>query len=158
MKCRRGLTLLEVLASAVLLAVLAAACVPILAAAMRDLEDVQPPFEYGELVEFVESLVAQGADGALGHSWSAIADPTEHGGSGHATQQPPDQVSFAGADVTEIPWPAERADRPPVRVRRLRPEPDARHGWLVFSAGSWTACRWVEIRGEVGAGEEGMSP
>ncbi len=150
MRGRRGLTLLEVLASAVLLAVLAAACVPLLAAAMRDLEDERPPFEYGELVEFVDSLVAQGADVGPGHASSASE------GAAHSQEQ----AWFAGTAEaeTEVPWPAEQADRPPVRVRRLRAEPDARHGWLVFSAGAWTVCRWVEIRDEEGAGEEGMSP
>ncbi len=128
MKSRRGLTLLEVLGSAALLAVLAAACVPLLAAAMRDLEDVRPPFEYGELVKFVDSLLAQGSASAL------------------------------EADASEIPWPAIEGDRPSVRVRRMRAEPDARHAWLVFSAGPWTVCRWVEIPGDERSGQEGGSP
>ncbi len=128
MKGRRGLTLLEVLASAVLLAVLAAACVPLLAAAMRDLEEVQPPFEYVELVEFVDSVLAE-------------CSATE-----------------LEADESEIQWPATVGDRPSVRVRRLKAEPDARHAWLVFSAGPWAVCRWVEVPGEELAGQEGGSP
>ncbi len=147
---RRGLTLLEVLASAVLLAVLAAACVPLLAAAMRDLEDVQPPFEYAELVEFVDSLLAQGADGGPGPASSATAGAAEW----------QKQMWFAGTAEaeTEVPWPVEKPDRSPVRVRRLRADQDARHGWLVFSAGAWTVCRWVEVPGEERAGLEGGSP
>ncbi len=128
MKGRRGLTLLEVLASAVLLAVLAAACVPLLAAAMRDLEEAQPPFEYGELVEFVDSVLAEGSLNAI------------------------------EADESEIQWPATGGDRPSVRVRRLMAEPDARHAWLVFSADPWAVCRWVEIPDEERSGQESGSP
>lgn len=113
MKSNRGLTLLEVLAAAVLLAVMAAACLPLLHQATRDHYAVDPPFEVQELAELADDVMA------------------------HRSEE------LQGIAHAELPWP-DAPDRGPVAVERLGAE-GASHAWLVFTAGPWTACRWIEV-------------
>ena len=62
MRPRRGLTLLEVLASAVLLAAMAAACVPLLRQAMRDSQVEEPSVDLRDLADFADVSTAHGPE------------------------------------------------------------------------------------------------
>jgi prepilin-type N-terminal cleavage/methylation domain-containing protein len=122
---RRGLTLLEVLAATVLLAILAGACVPVLQRALSALRPSQRQFELLELARVADSVVAE---------------PSAFG---------VDAVSEASEQ--RMGWP-DHTDRPVITVRLLAADdPDAEHGWLAFSSGGWTVHRWMEL--DVGKGE-----
>ncbi len=115
---RRGLTLLEVLASTVLLTMLAGACVPLLRKAMNDLRRPDEPFALVELTRLAELF---------------LADPSAFG-----VESLPSQ-----SDELHLPWP-ERPGRSPVTVRRLStdaPPPD--HAWLSFSCEGQSIFRWL---------------
>jgi len=116
---RRGLTLLEVLAATVLLAILAGACVPMLRSALPALRPPQRQFELLELARVADSVVAE---------------PSVFG---------VDAVSEAGEQ--RMGWPGH-TDRPVITIRLLAADDsDPEHGWLVFSSGGWTVHRWMEL-------------
>ncbi len=118
----RGLTLVEVLAATVLLAILAATCMPLFQRAMRALQTTKPPFELLEL--------AQSAD-------SVLADPSAFG------VEAPAQLA-----ELQLPWP-EHHDRPLITVRRLSAfDSESDHAWLTFSCGGQTVYRWVPLERE----------
>ena len=122
MRRRHGLTLVEVLASTVLLAILAATCLPLFQGAMRAFHSPEPPFDLLELSQLADSF---------------IADPTAFGAE-----------SLPEEGELEAPWPAHPA-RPPVTVRRLTAEdPEVDHDWLAFSSGRWDVYRWVQAQEE----------
>ncbi len=122
MRRRHGLTLVEVLASTVLLTLVAATCMPLLRQAMRGLREPATPFELLELVEFADAFVA---------------DPAAFG---FDEIQPVD-----GEAQLESPWPQD-PDRPAVAVRRLTvDDQDADHAWLTFTCDRWTVCRWKAV-------------
>ncbi|MCH8166197.1 MAG: type II secretion system protein [Planctomycetes bacterium] len=122
MRARRALTLVEVLAATVLLAMLAATCMPLLQRAMRALDEPSPPDAPFELVE-----LSQLAD-------SFLADASAFG-----VESPSEQ------DELQLPWP-EHTQRPPVIVRRLTAQDaDADHTWLAFSSGKTFIFRWVPV-------------
>ena len=120
---RRGLTLLEVLASTVLLTMLASACLPLLRQAMSDLRPTDEPFALVELTQLAERF---------------LADPPAFGVESLESQ----------SDELHLPWP-EQPDRSPVTVRRLRvdaPPPD--HAWLSFSCEGQRIFRWLVVEAE----------
>ena len=123
---RRGLTLLEVLASTVLLTMLASACLPLLRQAMRDLRPTDEPFALVELTQLAERF---------------LADPSAFG-----VESLPSQL-----DELHLPWP-ERPDRSPVTVRRLTadapPPPPHDHAWLSFSCEGQRIFRWLAVEAE----------
>ena len=131
---RRAMTLVEVLAATVLLALLAGACLPLMQQSMRSLREADAVgFDARELSLLADAFVAEP------QAFTAV--PLEE-----MTQ-------------VEIAWP-ETADRDPVRVERLvrlgapaddvpaEEKPD--HAWLAFSCGPLTVCRWVPIEEQEG--------
>ena len=124
MRASRGLTLVEVLAATVLLAILAATCMPLLQRAMRALQTTKPPFELLELAQFADSL---------------LADPSAFG------VEAPSQL----AELQAL-WP-EHPDRSLITVRQLSAsDPESDHAWLAFSCGGRAVCRTPqEQRGPV---------
>ncbi|MCH8151426.1 MAG: prepilin-type N-terminal cleavage/methylation domain-containing protein [Planctomycetes bacterium] len=122
MRIRRALTLVEVLAATVLLAMLAAACMPMLQRAMRALGAPPPPdapFELFELARLADSFLAD-------PSTFSAKSPSEH-------------------DELQLPWP-EHPQRPLVTVRRLRAQDaEVDHTWLAFSSGKTFIFRWVPV-------------
>ena len=122
MRIRRALTLVEVLAATVLLAMLAAACMPLLQRAMRALRAPPPPdapFELFELSQLADSFLADAS--AFG-----VESPSEQ-------------------DELQLPWP-EHPQRPPVIVRRLTAQAtEVDHTWLAFSSGKTFIFRWVPV-------------
>ena len=124
---RRGLTLLEVLAAAVLLAVVAGTCVPLLRNALPALRAPDHQFELFELARVADSIIAEPAAFGI-EAWPEIGDQW-------------------------ITWP-DVPDRPVITVRLIRVgEPQVNHGWLAFSSGDWTIHRWIAL--DVDEGERG---
>jgi prepilin-type N-terminal cleavage/methylation domain-containing protein len=116
---RRGLTLLEVLAATVLLAILAGACVPVLQRALPALRPPQRQFELLDLARVADSVVAE---------------PSAFG-----------VDAVFEANELRMGWP-DHTDRPAITVRLLAADDsDDEHGWLVFSSGGWTVHRWMEL-------------
>ncbi len=122
MRPRRALTLVEVVAATVLLAMLAAACMGLLQRAMRGLDEPSPPdapFELFELSQLADSFLADAS--AFG-----VESPSEH-------------------DELQLPWP-EHPQRPPVTVHHLTAQDaDADHLWLAFSSGKTFIFRWIPV-------------
>ncbi len=119
MRIRRALTLVEVLAATVLLAMLAATCMPLLQRAMRALDEPEAPFNPLELSQLADSF---------------LADPSAFG-----VESPCDQ------DELHFPWP-EHPQRPPVTVRCLTAQAtEVDHTWLAFSSGNTFIFRWVPV-------------
>lgn len=122
----RGLTLLEVLASTVLLTLLATACLPLLRQAMSDLRPTDEPFALVELTQLAELF---------------LADPPAFG-----FESLPSQL-----DELHLPWP-ERPGRSPVTVHRwiadTPPPPPHDHAWLSFSCEGQTIFRWLAAEAE----------
>ena len=120
---RRGLTLLEVLASTVLLTMLASACLGLLRQAMSDLRQTDEPFALVELTQLAELF---------------LADPSAFG-----VESLPSQV-----DELHLPWP-EQPDRSPVTVRRLTADaPSPNHAWVSFSCEGQRIFRWLVVKTE----------
>ena len=125
--CRRGLTLVEVLASTVLLALIAAACTPLLRQATRLMCDPGHSFELFELSRLADAL---------------ISDPTAFG-----------LESVHGQSNFEVAW-SDQPDRSAVAVRLLTADTeDVDHAWLTFACDGWVVSRWVplEARDDQGA-------
>ncbi|MEE9128652.1 MAG: prepilin-type N-terminal cleavage/methylation domain-containing protein [Phycisphaerales bacterium] len=120
---RRGLTLLEVLASTVLLTMLASACLSLLRQAMSDLRQMDEPFALVELTQLAELF---------------LADPSAFG-----VESLPSQ-----SDELHLPWP-ERPGRSPVTVRRLSTDTSPHdHAWLSFSCEGQRIFRWLAVEAE----------
>ena len=119
---RRGLTLVEVLASAVLLTLIASASVPVLRQAGRALREPPRPHALFDLARFADK---------------AVQDPDANG-----FDLPVDDSRL------EVPWPDE-PDWPAVTIRRLQAGPDADHVWLTFTCEPWTVVRWVAVDPDV---------
>ena len=120
---RRGLTLVEVLASTVLLTMLAWACVPLLQQAMNDLRQMDEPFVLVELTQLAEMF---------------LADPSAFG-----VEALPSQ-----GDELQLPWP-EQSDRSPVIVHRLSADGEALdHAWLSFTSQGQHIFRWLPVEAE----------
>ena len=116
---RHGLTLVEVLAATVLLAMIAAACLPLLRSSMRALRDPPPAVELLDLSRLADRFVA---------------DPA-----GFGAEAPQDES-------IELGWP-EHPDRSPVTVRRFTAgDEDAE--WLTFTCDRWTVSRWVTVEAD----------
>ena len=120
---RRALTLLEVLASTVLLTMLAWACLPLLRQAMSDLRQKDEPFALVELTQLAELF---------------LTDPSAFG-----VESLPSPL-----DELHLPWP-ERPGRSPVTVRRLSTDPSpSDHAWLSFSCQGQRIFRWLAVEAE----------
>ncbi len=120
---RRGLTLLEVLASTVLLTLLASACLPLLQQAMSDLRQTDEPFAMVGLTQLAELF---------------LADPSAFG-----VASLPSEL-----DELHLPWP-EQPDRSPVTVRRLSADaPPHDHAWVSFSCEGQRIFRWLAAEAE----------
>ena len=121
MKPRSGMTLLEVLASTVLLAMVSAASVPLLRAAVRSLRIEPQAFDLRELTEFADEFAL---------------DPSAFGVD--------DEGDWTALDVA---W-RERPELPAVRVARLLQsesggdEEASDHEWLAFTHGGIAVYRW----------------
>ena len=123
MRRRRGLTLLEVLASTVLLTMLAWACGPLLRKAMNDLRQPDEPFALIELTQLAGMF---------------LADPSAFG-----VESPPSEL-----DELHLPWP-DQSDRSPVVVHRLSAEAGPHdHAWLSFTSEGQRIFRWIAIEQE----------
>ena len=119
MRPRRALTLVEVLAATVLLAMLAAVCMPLLQGAMRALDEPETPFNPAELSQLADSFLADA--------------------SAFSAKSPSEQ------DELHFPWP-EHPQRPLVTVRRLTAQDaEADHTWLAFSSSDTVIFRWVPV-------------
>lgn len=121
MTSRRGFTLVETLAAAALLAVMAAACLPLIAQAARAVEEVDPP---------------------MGGEWDgidlgALADEV----AAHPDRFGIDPASPGGATVE---W-TEHPERPAVQVSRLEGPADAAGAWLRFDCDGRIALRWIRL-------------
>jgi prepilin-type N-terminal cleavage/methylation domain-containing protein len=118
MRDRRGLTLIEVLAATVLIAMIAAVCVPVMRSASAALEPQDREIEVAELSLLIDQWLAEEA--------------------------PP---AFSREDVFEgqILWP-DHPTRPPVDVRLLLSRDSAlHHGWLLLQCESFDLLRWVPL-------------
>jgi hypothetical protein len=140
-RCRRALTLLEVLLATALLAMLAATCVPAIARAMAMLRD-EPRREQQE---FHLAHLAMVADAFLD-------DPSRFG----VRDTLPHEI-----DAIEIGWPADSqvtsASSILVQaIQSLEAEPD--HLWLHFKCDGLAISRWVAIPADPDAEPTGGSP
>ena len=115
MRYRRGLTLIEVLAATALLAMMAAACVPLLRQSMRAAREPEIPIEPYELAEI--------ADGFL-------ADISELG------QEP---------GYGEMPWPDNPERPPIAFEQLTSEDVGANHFWVTFTCAGLTVSRWVPV-------------
>ena len=121
MTARRGLTLIEVLASTVMLTMIAATCVPLLRQAMEAAREPDRSIDLADLAEFADRLVA---------------DPDAMESLGHESQ-------------LELPWP-DLPDRPPVVITRFDAaggdtNGEVDHTWLTFTCDGWSVSRWFAI-------------
>ena len=126
MRYGRGLTLIEVLASTALLAMMAAACVPLLRQSMRAAREPEHPIELLELAQIASGFLADPSALKLGQ---------ERGS-------------------REMPWP-DHPERPPIAFERLTSEDvGANHAWVTFTCAGLTVSRWVPVEqpGEEPAG------
>jgi type II secretory pathway pseudopilin PulG len=132
MMLHRGLILLEVLIATALLAMMAAACMPVMAQAMRALQIDEPP----RSIEMIN--LAHFADSVLAHPESFGFEQ---------------QSDVLNADNMELPWPAEAvttksASVPPVRITALRgADPEVDHAWLAFECDGLVVHRWLAVPG-----------
>ncbi len=118
MSPRRGLTLVEVLTATVLMAILVAACVPILRQATGALGAPRRLLAIRPLATLADQFVAEPSAFGLD---SAVVER-----------------SF------EIQWPEVVAERPSVLVRHLEhDDPAVGHGWLVFTCEGACVVRWL---------------
>lgn len=137
MSKRHGLTLVEVLASAVLLAVIATASLPVLRASMTQLDAARSSAR----ADFGLEELATAADFAL-------ADPAMLGVA--STDEVTEEV--------EIPWP-DHPERPPIVIRRLGTStsqtkadsddaaiPAAEYIWFEFVCAGWMVYRLVPVQ------------
>ena len=117
----RGLTLIEVLASVVILTMLAVACMPMLQSAKSAThQDPRLTFDLGQLAD------------------AFIENPQEHG------------IQDIGViDVIELAWPETsmtelHRDPMTLQLRRIEDgDNGVTHAWLVFEYEGATVCRWI---------------
>jgi len=133
----RGLTLVEVLISTALLAVLASACLPLIARATRLLHESSIS-NHNELPEFDLDELSELAD-------EVITDPTAFG---------LDEMPTAG-EFTVMWKDKPEQSPPPVQIRILEAIGDgaaADHHWLEFRCQGLTVHRWrhIEVPDEAG--------
>lgn len=118
---RRGLTLLEVVAAAVLLASSVVVCLPLI----KDIAaaESRPPIEVAclDLGDLAERI---------------LTDPKDVGLGTHLNLRP-------GLDV-ELAWPDE-PERPRIRVRVQSSQMSADHAWLVLECQGVSAARCIPI-------------
>jgi prepilin-type N-terminal cleavage/methylation domain-containing protein len=121
LRSHRAMTLVEVLAATVLLALVAGACASMLRGAAESMPPSAGPVGVDALSEFVQALLEP----------PAPSDRTE---------------AFlhwmkSGADEYELAWP--KPGWLSVHVRRLTSAPEADHAWLEFSCDDVRVWRWI---------------
>jgi prepilin-type N-terminal cleavage/methylation domain-containing protein len=139
---RPGLTLLEVLAATTLLAVITAACLPLLAEARRYADTVQTRDRFETLVVIADAVMSDPESFGLDQEAMAL-DGFEA------------VVERPGSEQTSIPIPMFAQDellREPIVVRLLSraividdPDESHRHGWLEFRLGDDVTLRYIEL-------------
>lgn len=118
---RRGITLLEVVAAAALLAVIAAACVPMLREARRWANRIAEPDRFDDLAAVADAIVA---------------DPKLFG-------LVETDLTTDGFETTVSP---PELDPDAVRIRLLQSDDEAAtHAWLVLDCNGDTLLRYVEL-------------
>jgi len=120
---RRALTLVEVLASVVILTMLTVACLPLLRDAAHGLERTEPDAELFELSRLADEVVE---------------DPEAFG-----------IGALESVEQVQISWP-EEPGREPVDVSRLQAQSDEvrdapDHCWLVFRCGGRETLRYLPM-------------
>jgi len=121
---RRGLTLLEVLAATVLLAMIGSACAPVIAQALRHCHESPPTttdFELNNLADqFIESPGAREMSGQNTSTPDASMELSKPG------ENPGDQitVNICSANARQI---------------------NADHQWLIFECNGRSVCRWMPL-------------
>lgn len=116
MRAARALTLVEVLAATVILAMLAGAVVPLLADARRTLEHEQSTIEIIDLEQLAADFVDEPKSFGFEDDLLTLTELT-------------------------IPWP-DAPDQPDVRISRIDTE-DAHHIWLIFECDSLSVSHWL---------------
>ncbi|MEQ8764769.1 MAG: type II secretion system protein [Planctomycetota bacterium] len=122
MRPDRGLTLLEVLASVVLLSMLAAAVVPMFRASFRGLEllEAKPSVDRERAERWIDDF---------------LADPESFG-----FEETPAQGLLSSPDDPM---------RPPLPFYRIEStSSEANHAWLIFELDSGPILRWVPVESE----------
>ena len=134
MTARRGLTLVEVLASTVLLTLIAATCVPVLRQAMDAAREPTRSIDLVDLAELADQLAGD-----------------------------PDALGPLGAEgQLELPWP-DQPDHPAVLISRLESAggDEVDHAWLTFNCDGWSVTRWIVIESDAApedADQQGSPP
>ncbi|MCC6909704.1 MAG: type II secretion system protein [Phycisphaerales bacterium] len=121
---RRAMTLIEVLAATVLLAILGSVC----ASLLRSVPVLPTKFDANATT--IDML-------ALGSAADELLDDRE------LRER---LVADPGAAFT-MPWPDDPA-RPPIQIRRVEHEPAAEkpeHAWVAFSCEHFIVWRWLEL-------------
>lgn len=127
---RRGLTLLEVLAAAALLAVIASACLPMLAEGTRWKATQRDPAWFDELATLADRVVAHPE--SYGLSIESLSTP------GFTTV-----LQDSAAPSNESEDVVVRVLEPGV-PKREHPAPD--HTWIEFIAGEYRLLRFIDTR------------
>jgi prepilin-type N-terminal cleavage/methylation domain-containing protein len=118
MSTRRGLTLVEMLAAALLLAMLAAACVPRLQAIPAAGAGARPGFDLLDLARLADLIAAD------------LARP--------GSPQRPMPLS-----PTSVAWP-DHPERPPARMRWIvAANGGTEHAWIVIECHGLAVARWI---------------
>ncbi len=122
---RHALTLIEVLAATVLLALVAGACASMLrTAALAHTADSEP-VRLDELSALADDLLAPSADSPASDSVHRWLDTSDR--------------------ALELPWP-DRPDLPPVSLFRLTStESRAEHAWIELCTADTRVWRWVRV-------------
>lgn len=142
---RRGLTLLEVLAASAMLAIITAACLPLLAEARRYADTVREPDRFADLVLIADAVMADpevfGLDAEVMTKDGFEAEIS--------TLDLHDRVKLTSHDEASI------APLNSVSIRLLTGEPASNiesdgeqtfnHGWLVFRLGRASTLRYIEL-------------
>lgn len=115
MRCSRAMTLIEVLAAAVILAMLAGAVVPLLADARRTLEHDGVSLEILDLEEFADAFVGSPESFGIDNALTELSR-------------------------LDVPWP-DHPDRPSVLVRLID---GGDHFWIVFECSRLAVSRWLD--------------
>ena len=138
---RRAMSLIEVLAATALLAIIAAACVPMLqrAATVRSTHSNEPSITTRELAEAADEILADpsivGLDQWPEAEQFQIRWPPPERRNGSASPQ----------DSNEALTLAQ-SSRPRITVRQLHASTeDVDHQWLLFACDGTTVCRWHAI-------------
>lgn len=142
---RRGLTLLEVLAASALLAIITAACLPLLAEARRYADTVREPDRFADVVLIANEVMADPE--VFGLDAEVLTD------SGFETEISTldlhDRVKLNLHEETSISSPESVSIRLLTCDSVSETEDDGgqtlKHGWLLFRFGRASTLRYIEL-------------